>query len=620
MCGILAWFRPEGHDATREKVRAAVRLMSHRGPDDDGFHYDGPIALGHRRLGIIDLAAGHQPMFNEDGSLSVTYNGEIYNFAETRDLLLSKGHQFRTRSDTEVILHAYEEWGADCLERFNGMFAFALWDARRRSLWVVRDRLGVKPLYYWADGRQFACASEIKSLLKLGVARPVLNERVLDAYFSLGYVPGPETMFLGIRKLEPGCHLTVSEAGLTRRQYWDFAGIPAMEMGEKEAGERVGALLQDCVRSQLVSDVPLGVFLSGGVDSSAIVAMMDACHRTPINTFTVGYDGPQSESEEVFARLVARRFRTRHHVFTLQPGGFFDSLRELVENAEEPLVEPAAIALRQLSRLARRDVTVLLSGEGGDEVFGGYALYRVMARVNRLHAVLPPGFWRPFGLFTGLPIKEKHRKHFDWLTQPLERSYQGTSVFLTESLKGRFYNPDFFAARGDYLPATFQSHFEKVCAVRDPIRRMLYVDTKTWLADDLLLKADKMTMAASVELRVPFLDHRLVEFATALPSDLKCRGREGKWIFKRAMQDRLPAEIVWREKMGFPVPVRRWFGRELLPRVEEMLTGSDRLPWVSRAEIRRLLAAQAAGREDHSRLIMSLLVLNTWREVQEQAV
>lgn len=615
MCGILAWFRPEGHpDDQRERLREATRLMRHRGPDDDGFHFDGPIAFGHQRLKIIDPEGGRQPMFNEDGSLAVIFNGEIYNFAETREQLIAQGHVFRTVSDTEVILHGYEEWGPACLERFNGMFAFAVWDARRRTLWVARDRMGVKPLYYRTDGQQFACASEIKPLLALGVAPAALNERVLDAYFSLGYVPGPETMFAGIRKLAPGHHLTVSADGIREACYWDFAGVPPVRLNQAQALRQLHPLLRDCVRRCLVSDVPLGVFLSGGLDSSSTVAMMHENGVDPINTFTVGYDGLRAESEEPFARVIARRFRTRHHVFTLEPGDFFESLRVLVRSCEEPVVEPAAIALYHLARLARKEVTVVLSGEGGDEVFGGYALYHVMQRLEQLQAVLPRGFWRTLRPFSGLLPYAKQQKYLDWMASPLEGRYQGTSGYLTESLKRDYYAPDFLASRGDYLEQTFAGHFDRVRHKPDPLDKMLYVDAKTWLVDDLLLKADKMTMAASVELRVPFLDHRLVEFATSLPSPFKCPKGEGKWILKEAMVSRLPAGIVWRRKMGFPVPVNRWFGKDLIEQVEELLRDTGTAPWFRPKQVQRLLQEHKRGAEDHSRLLMSLLVLTVWQE------
>ncbi len=613
MCGIVAFFKPDGHADGGAAVRRATRLMAHRGPDGEGFHVDGPIALGHRRLSIIDLGGGAQPIFNEDNSIAVVYNGEIYNFKDVQAELESKGHRFRSASDTEVIVHAYEEWGERCLERFNGMFAFALWDARRKKLWAVRDRMGVKPLYYWTDGKQLALASEIKPLLALG-APGGLNERVLDACFTLGYVPGPETMFKGILKLPPGHHLSFSADGMAVSEYWDFAGVETSALSEKESIDRILPLLRDAVSKCLVSDVPLGVFLSGGLDSSAVVALMQECGVNPVNSFTVGYDGPQGEGELSFARAVARRFETRHHVFTLEPLDFFESLRTLLRHAEEPLVEPAGVALFHLSRLARNEVTVLLSGEGSDEVFGGYALYQTMMRLSAIQSFVPPQIWRSLLPARGVLPREKYRKYLDWLSQPLAQRYQGTSAYLTPSLKQRYYSADFLDARGGYLEDTFARLFDRVAAQSDPLRKMLYIDARTWLVDDLLLKADKMTMAASVELRVPFLDHRLVEAATALPSGLKIHRHEGKWILKKSMEDRLSPEIIWRSKMGFPVPVKRWLGGELIAQTRSRLLDGGVLEWFRRREVERLIDQHEAGTEDHSRFLMSLLVMSIWRE------
>lgn len=553
-------------------------------------------------------------MFNEDGSLTLVYNGEIYNFEETRQLLLAKGHVFRTRSDTEVILHAYEEWGTQCLERFNGMFAFALWDARRQSLWVVRDRLGIKPLYYWTDGGKFACASEIKPLLRLGVVPAELNERVLDAYFSLGYVPGPETMYRGIRKLAAGHHLMVTGSGVKETQYWDFNLIPQQELSDAEAVARLQPLLHDCVQRCLVSDVPLGAFLSGGLDSSATVAMMAECGVEPINTFTVGYDGNAEESEERFAQLVAARYRTRHQVFTLEAADFFESLRILVQHAEEPIVEPAGVALFRLAQLARTEATVLLSGEGSDEVFGGYSLYRVRQRIQSLHRVLPPGLWRMLRPCGRLLPQFKHRKQLDWLAEPLERGFQGTSAHLTTSLRQGLYTPDFLATRGDYLEDTFTRLYDRLPREADALQRMLYVDTKTWLVDNLLLKADKMTMAASVELRVPFLDHRLVEFATTLPAHLKIRDSQGKWVLKESLAGRLPDAIIHRRKLGFPVPVKRWLGGGLVHLVHKRLGHGPISSWFEEAKVRTLIRRHAEGTEDHSRLLITFLVMSIFAE------
>lgn len=615
MCGILAFFSTDrSRSADRDEIIRATGLMAHRGPDDWGIHLDREVGLGHRRLSIIDLAAGHQPMFNEDGSISIVFNGEIYNFAEIRELLLARGHQFKTRSDTEVILHAYEEWGTDSVQRFNGMFAWALWDRNRRLLWCVRDRLGIKPLYYVWDGKTFACASEAKPLLHLGPARPELNERVLDAYFTLGYVPAPETCFRGILKVKPGHFLEVKDGQLQDIEYWDFAQSEPANLGYEATCEKVGGLLKDCVGKCLVSDVPLGVFLSGGLDSSAVVAMMHELVVDPISTFTVGYDGRRDEGEEPYAQLVAKRFKTRHHLFTLAPKDFYESVRLLVRQCEEPLVEPASIALYHLASLAAKSVKVLLSGEGSDEVFAGYSLYQSMRRIGQVQEFLPPRILRLLGGLRSILRREKHRKYLDWLGLPLEQRYRGTSTFLTKALKRDYYSATFQTGSGDYLEQTFTELFDRVSHVADPVNKMQYVDTKTWLVDDLLLKADKMTMAASVELRVPFLDHRLVEFAASVPSEFKCLHGQGKRLLKSSMTNRLPAEIVHRKKMGFPVPVRRWFGQDLLPVVRERLSDRARLPWIEQKTVQRLIGEHARNLEDHSNVLMSLLVIQAWQE------
>lgn len=615
MCGIMAFFTPDPDRVMeREMVMHATNLMTHRGPDAFGMHLDQHIGLGHRRLSIIDLAAGQQPVFNEDNSIALVYNGEIYNYQETRQLLIAKGHHFRSNCDTEVIVHAYEEWGTDCLQRFNGMFAFALWDKAKQLLWVVRDRLGVKPLYYYSNGKEFVCASEIKPLFAVGLVKAEMNEPALDSYFSLGYVPAPETLFRGIRKLRPGHFLLVQAGQLKEVQYWDFARIEPVQMDYGEATIKLQALLKDCVDKCLLSDVPLGVFLSGGLDSSAVVAMMSELAVEPINSFTVGFDGRRAEGEERYAQIIAKQFRTRHHVFTLSPDDFYPSISRLVQHCEEPIVEPAAIALHRLSELARQNVKVLLSGEGSDEVFAGYFLYQFMQRLDQVQTVIPPAIWRLLGPTGRLFTNVKYRKYLDWLSLSLEQRYQGTSAFLTDSLKRDYYTADFYQAKGDYLEQTFAGHFDRVRHQPDGLGKMLYVDTKTWLVDNLLLKADKMTMAASVELRVPFLDHRLVEFASALPALFKCDRPVGKRILKSAMATKLPEGIIHRQKMGFPVPVERWFSGDLMSVVRERLFDSGALPWLNSEAVRRVVAQHERREQDHSKMIMSLLVLCAWQD------
>jgi asparagine synthase (glutamine-hydrolysing) len=616
MCGIFGIkFVDGGRPVDRQMVVTATDLMTHRGPDDSGYWVQGSLGLGHRRLSIIDLSPlGHQPMFNEDGRIALVYNGEIYNYLELYQPLFDKGHHFKSKSDTEVIIHSYEEYGYDCLHQFNGMFSFGLWDEKRQSLWVVRDRLGVKPLYYYWDGNIFIFSSEIKPILETGYVKAEMNESVLDAYFSLGYVPGPETMFKNIKKVMPGHYLSLKDGCLTDTEYWDFAEIETTRLSESDCLARLEELLQDSVRMRLRSDVPLGVFLSGGLDSSAVVALMSQIVSEPINTYTVGYDKAKNFSEEPFAELIAKQFGTKHNVFRLEPDDFLASVEKLVHFSEEPIVEPAAIALFHISKLARGSATVLLSGEGSDEIFAGYYLYDFMGKIDQLQQWIPPSVLKLGRLAVNFSGKTKFRKYADWLCQPLSERYQGTSSYLTDSLKRDLYSQQFYLDKGDYLSNTFSNLFGKVAHKPDSLGKMLYVDTKTWLVDDLLIKADKMTMAASIELRVPFLDYRLVEFAASLPSALKLNHGNGKSILKSTMKNKLPDSIVSRKKMGFPVPVNNWFSNDLFNSISDNILESKIIGNFNNDKIRELLIDHKKEHNDNSKSIMTLLVLSEWHK------
>lgn len=614
MCGIIGIYHADTQRSVNASlVRAATDAMFHRGPDDDGVFVSGNVGLGHRRLSIIDLSSGHQPMFNEDNRIALVYNGEIYNFKEIAAELIAAGHVFRTHCDTEVIIHAYEQWGTGCVQRFIGMFAFALWDSRKNKLWVCRDRLGIKPLYYAWDGNTLVCASEVKALLATGMVKTGINERVLDAYFSVGYVPGPDTMFSGIIKLQPGHFMELSGRDMKITQYWDFADTAPSDITFKEAERRFDELLHDSVNRRLMSDVPLGVFLSGGLDSSAVVSVMNDVVKDPINTFTVSYDKKYDVGEDAYARIIADTYHTIHHVFQLEPDDFLASVDTLVHFSEEPIVESAAIALFHISKLARQKAIVLLSGEGSDEILGGYYLYRFMHMLEKAHNAIPSPLIAAAGVLGRAAGSARYMKYLDWMGMPLEDRYRGTSSYLTPSLKRLLYAPGF--TPGAYLDDVFHGYFAKVAHKNDTINKLLYVDTKTWLADDLLVKADKMTMAASIELRVPFLDHRLVEFASSLPSAFKVAKGQGKYLLKSVMQDRLPREIVFRKKMGFPVPEKSWFGGRLFTAVKaRLLDNGGVLPWIDRSRLEAMLAAHQAGRENHSKMIMMLLVLVAWQD------
>jgi len=613
MCGIVGiYFFQKTQVVNQEILANAVNTLYHRGPDGSGVYTNHNIGLGHRRLSIIDLSAGSQPMFNEDGSVVTVYNGEIYNHDDLRERLNSR-HEFRTRCDTEVLVHGYEEWGTGCIEKLNGMFAFAVWDDRNQTLLIARDRMGIKPLYYVATPEFFIFASEIKAILVTGLIKPMLNDNALDAYFTVGHVPGPETLFKQVMKLLPGHYLKIKDKIISTRTYWDFADIAPSEQNFGQAVKGLESLFYDSVKKQLMSDVPLGAFLSGGIDSSLVVAAMSEMADGPVNTFSVGYDTRYGVSEDQYAKLVADQFETIHWPFQLDPDDFFDSLEKLVHFSEEPIVEPAAIALYHLSCLARKHAIVLLSGEGSDELMAGYFLYHFMTQIHKVQKIVPVKLLSLVDRVLPSMFFSKYQKYIDWLGLPLNERYRGTSTYLTERMKNGLYADDFLMEKGNYLDTVFQGHFNAVKDKRDPLFQLLYVDSKTWLPDRLLLKADKMTMAASIELRVPFLDHRLVEYCASLPSRFKDRRGDGKYILKAMAADKLPREIIGRKKMGFPVPTRNWFSGALSGALEERLLKTGSFPWFRKGVIKTHLEQHRQGR-DHSHFLMTLLVLDTWRE------
>lgn len=614
MCGIAGIVTRASAPVAPHLIEAMTRAMTHRGPDGEGYFVRDHVALGHRRLSIIDIGGGDQPIYNEDNSVVVVYNGEIFNFKEVRAVLESKGHKFRTHCDTEVIVHAFEEYGELCPTHFRGMFTFAVYDMTRDRLLLARDRLGIKPLYYHLDGDRLLFASEIKPILLALKERPDVDSGLIDFYMSLGYVPGERTLFLGINRLMPGHTLLFEHGKHSIRKFWDIASIPMLDISFDEAKERLDHLLLESVRMRLMSEVPLGAFLSGGLDSSAIVACMSRMMTEPVKTFSVGYSDDPASSELEYARIVAKAFKTEHHEFILESGDFFDSLDLLLEHMEEPVVESAAVALYQLSKLAREHVTVILSGEGGDEILAGYPLYKIMPKVDRLHAFaqfLPEALRGWIG--RRAIESEKVMKYWDWIGTPLSQRYWGISNDVTASLKGRMYQPQFYAQVG----STVGNYFEKLFGALEQgtdLRRMTYVDLKTWLPDDLLLKADKMTMACSLELRVPMLDHHLLEFSTALPDHLRRNGDQGKYLLKKLMERYLPREIIYRPKKGFPVPIAVWFRGPLFERVRDILLDARTLSrgYFRPEYIAQILERHRSGAEDLSRRIFSLLALELW--------
>jgi asparagine synthase (glutamine-hydrolysing) len=603
-----------------ERMADSIR---HRGPDDFGYYRDPWANLGFRRLAIIDVSGGHQPMTNEDGNLWLIYNGEIFNHASLRPALEAAGHRYRNRSDSETIIHSYEQYGADCVSRFRGMFAFAIWDKNAHRLFIARDRLGKKPLYYYWDGRVFAFASEIKALLEHPAVSPKLEESLLPEYLSFGYISEERTLFSGIRKLMPGHHLTLDVSGTPKleiRQYWDIP-LPQVEQRDDaswiaECRER----LEETVRMRLMSDVPLGMFLSGGVDSSTIAAIMKRQFDGPVKTFAVGYQEAEF-SELSYARQVADIIGTDHHEVVVSMDDFFNALPRLIWHEDEPITWPSSVSLYFVSKLARQHVTVVLTGEGSDEMFGGYARYRHYAMNEKwLHRyrILPTAL-------RGAIRRQVATSSL--LSAGLRRKLQHTFVGRGEDLES-LYLDNFYSAfsqaeqqrlfrslPGGSPHANFRRYWDAHPGLA-PLPRMLQTDQKTYLVE-LLMKQDQMSMATSIESRVPFLDHEFVEFSTRVPAHMKLRNGEGKYILKKAIEGLLPNEVIYRTKMGFPTPLRKWLMDPRSRRLLDLLRAKDGLlsAYIDPAALDTLLERQVSGQEDATDRIWRLLNLQLWGDM-----
>ena len=616
MCGITGIYNMNGDGIiAKEVVQRMADTLVHRGPDDEGFFIEGPIGLGHRRLSIIDIKSGHQPIFNEDRSVAIVFNGEIYNHHELRAELEAQGHLYRTNSDTESIIHAYEQFENGFETHLTGMFAFAIWDARRSRLVLSRDRLGIKPLYYTIHRNRLVFASEIKAILTVeGIDRRV-DQEALDAFLTLRYVPGPKTMFKDIFKLQPGHTLTAQDGHVTIRPYWDLT-FGEDSRDESRAVEELETLLFEVCQSHLMSEVPYGIFLSGGLDSSSIVAVLNEILKSRVQTFTVGYENGGGINEFSYAGVVAKHAGTEHHELTLSAKNFADWIPKLVWHMDEPVGDAACVPLYFLAQYAKTRATVLHSGEGADEVFGGYSIYKKMRAINNLQ-IDPLSYVARIisGGLTPLAGSGKLARYLRLLGLPLEERYRGVSGHSMEGIKHKLVRPQFLAEleRCSYLPETFAGYYGQVRTAKD-LNKMLFIDMKTWLPDDLLIKADKMTMAASVELRVPFLDHRLVEFAARLSVSHKIKNGETKYLLKKMMQRYLPSGVIYRPKKGFPVPVAAWFRGNLYDLACEMLlnTKSGVGLYFEPDAIGRMLAQHKAGHIDLSNELWSVLILEYW--------
>ena len=629
MCGI-AGILEFGRDARAGSgaLGEMCRVMAHRGPDDEGFYTDGPLGIGMRRLSIVDLATGHQPISNEDGSLWIVFNGEIYNHLGLREQLIAHGHSYRTHSDTETIIHLYEEYGRECVQHLRGMFAFAIWDSKKKTLFLARDRLGIKPLYYKLTPERLLFGSEIKVVLAHGGIRTGFNRAALPEFLAFGYLSGEETFYTGIRKLLPGHTMEIRLDGKPEiRQYWDLDASSVHESRDESYYVRsYRELLEGAVASHLMSDVPLGVFLSGGVDSSAVAALMTKIRRGPIETFSVGYP-EQQYSELSYARIVADHIKSEHREVLVGEQDFFSALPHLIWHEDEPIVWPSSVSLYFVAKLARERVVVVLTGEGADETLAGYSRYAFTlknAALDRAYRSVVPGVLRR-GLRNTVATSSL-------LGAKLRRKLEHTFLAKDGNAWSSFYFDNFFSAFGEaeqtgLLTNACAHEFAPSTAYRnvldtwehssgEMLQRLLYTDIKTYLVE-LLMKQDNMSMAASIESRVPFLDHVLVEFATRIPRQVEIHGLAGKRVLKKAVHDLLPHSILYRPKLGFPTPWSGWLAGPRLEAIREMLLEPRSLDrgYFRREAIERLFNEHRSKHRDNYDRIWRLLNLELWHRV-----
>ena len=584
MCGIVGIMDLQGtRTISRDLVSRLNETQFHRGPDECGLHFEPGLGLGHRRLSIIDLSTGQQPLFNEDGSVVVVFNGEIYNYQEIIPELTRLGHVFRTRSDTEVIVHAWEQWGDDCVRRFRGMFAFALWDRNQEVLFLARDRLGVKPLHYAIlPSGVLLFGSELKSLAAHPEFKRELDPFAIEEYFALGYIPEPRTIYSDARKLPPAHTLTIHRGRRVPepREYWDVRFTLDNPVSEREAQAELVDRLRESIRLRMIAEVPLGAFLSGGVDSSAVVAMMAGLTANPVNTCSISFSDPAFD-ETMFAHQVSERYHTRHFVDTVESEDF-DLIDVLAATYDEPYADSSALPTYRVCQLARKHVTVALSGDGGDESFAGYRRYRLHTMEERLRSVLPISIRRPaFGLLGRMYPKAdwaprifRAKTTFQALARTTADAYFHSVSLLRDEMRRQLYSSAFKARLGGYSAAeVFRCHASRA-EPDDALALVQYLDLKTYLVGDINTKVDRASMAHSLEVREPLMDHPLVEWLASLPSSLKIRGQEGKYLLKKTMEPYLPGELLYRPKQGFSVPLARWFRGPLRERVTEAVLGS----------------------------------------------
>jgi asparagine synthase (glutamine-hydrolysing) len=615
--------------------RAALARMNetqfHRGPVEGGLYTEQALGFGHRRLSIIDLASGQQPLFNEDRSVVVVFNGEIYNFQPLMQELTALGHCFASHCDTEVIVHAWEQWGEDCVSHFRGMFAFTLWDRNLHTLFMARDRLGIKPFFYTVlAGGMFAFGSELKSLLSLPELSREIDPRAVEDYFAFGYVPEPRTIFKYAYKLAPGHKISikVGDTSVTQKKYWDVPFIANAPASESAIQDELASRFREAVSSHLIADVPLGGFLSGGVDSSAVVAMMAGLSDTPVNTCSIAFNDPKFD-ESVFATQVANQYNTRHHTETVDKDdyGLIDTLASLYD---EPYADSSAIPTYRVCQLARKHVTVALSGDGGDENFAGYRRHHHALVTDRVRSAIPAAIRQPvFGLLAKYypkadwaPRRFRAKTTFEALASDLAPSYfQGVSI-MPDRIRSRLFSPHFRRDLQGYHAVEVMLAHAANAPTDDPLSLVQYLDMKTYLPGDILTKVDRASMAHALEVRVPLLDHQFVEWVSGIPSAMKLRGGEGKYILKKSMEAYLSDDILYRPKMGFSIPLANWLRGPLRQRVREAVLGPtmSSIGIFDMAYLTELVDYHESGRRDNSAPLWSLLMFEAFlRNVLENA-
>ena len=631
MCGITGQFDTRGARAIDRPVLQRMNdAQWHRGPDEGSLHVEPGLGFGHRRLSIIDIATGQQPLFNEDGTVAIVFNGEIYNYQDLIPELQAAGHVFHTKSDTEVIVHAWEQWGEACVDRLRGMFAFVLWDRNKQTLFMARDRLGVKPLYYAVlDDGMLLFGSELKSLLAYqhqgaGLKRDI-DPLAVEEYFALGYVAEPRTIFRQAFKLPPAHSLTIrrGQPVPAPRPYWDVRFTLDERCSAEDAGAELLHRLRESVKLRMIAEVPLGAFLSGGVDSSAVVAMMAGLSDGAVNTCSIAFDDPQF-NESAFAQMVADRYATRHRVETVKSDDF-DLVDTLARLYDEPYADSSAIPTYRVCQLARKHVTVALSGDGGDEGFGGYRRYRMHLMEERMRGALPAGIREPlFGLLGRVypkadwaPRVLRAKTTFEGLSRNAVQAYFHSVSILRGPMRDQLFSDSLKRELAGYNAQSVFDHHAGLAGTDDPLAMIQYLDMKTYLVGDINTKVDRASMAHSLEVREPLMDHPLIEWLGRLPSDLKIRGQEGKYLLKKSLEPLLPNDVLYRPKMGFSVPLARWFRGPLKARVRDAVLG-ERLAqtgWFNRSYLTHLVDEHQSGARDYSAPLWTLLMFEAFLRV-----